>query len=72
MIKLSRRSGATVLDQQIELAIPSSFLRHSKMVGPTPKMAADEGRHVDELIAQSVITALRGTHRPGRGLSHQT
>jgi len=27
-------------------------------------------RHVDELIAQLVITGLRGTHRPSRSLTH--
>jgi hypothetical protein len=29
-------------------------------------------RHGNKLIAQSVITVLRGTHRPTRGLSHPT
>ena len=29
-------------------------------------------RYGDKLIAQSVITGLRGTHRPSRGLSHPT
>jgi hypothetical protein len=29
-------------------------------------------RHVDELVGQSVITGMRGTHPPSRGLSHPT